>query len=350
MKKKLFVGFLSLVFTLLAVLGVWVNNGLDRLEEPGALDQPLLFTVEKGSSFRGVAHQLEQAAIVEDARWLRLHARLQGLGRSLKSGTYEIMPGMSALDVVGMIIAGRTKSWPLQLIEGWTFTEVRAELARHERLQQTIAGLSDQEVMVALGQPDQHPEGLFFPDTYRYEAGETDLRVLQRAFDRLQGVLSEEWAQRSEDLPYDGPYQALIMASLVEKETGVVSERPTIAGVFVRRLVKGMRLQTDPTVIYGLGSRYQGNLTRKHLREDNEYNTYRRGGLPPTPIALAGREAIHAALHPAAGDAFYFVAKGDGSHAFSATLAEHRAAVQQYQIDKRRGDYRSSPAPSAAAD
>lgn len=345
MKKKLFIGFVSVALTTLAVLGVWISNGLSSLEQASALDQPVLFTVERGSSYRAVAHQLEDLGVVEDARWLRLRARLQGEGGSLKSGTYEITPGMSPLDVVAMIAAGRTKSWPVQLIEGWTFADVRAELARHDHLEHTIQDMDNAAVMAALGEPDKHPEGLFFPDTYRYEANETDLGVLKRARDRMKTVLEEEWQQRSEGLPYEEPYQALIMASLIEKETGVVSERPTIAGVFVRRLAKGMRLQTDPTVIYGLGSRYLGNLTREHLREDTPYNTYRRNGLPPTPIALAGREAINAALHPADGEALYFVAKGDGSHAFSKTLAEHRAAVQEYQIKMRRKDYRSSPTP-----
>lgn len=346
LKKKLFIGFLSVVLTVLAVLGIWIHDGLEQLEAPAVVDDAFLFTVERGSSYRAVVHQLERAGVVEDARWLRLHERLQGEDRSLKTGTYEITPGMSVLNIVDMIAAGRTRSWPIQLIEGWTFADVRAELGRHEHLENTIETMSDGEVMAALGEPERHPEGLFFPDTYRYDAREADLAVLRRAFERMGRVLAQEWEQRSENLPYETAYDALIMASLVEKETGVASERPTIAGVFVRRLAKGMRLQTDPTVIYGLGDRYTGNLTRNHLREDNAYNTYRRSGLPPTPIALAGREAIHAALNPADGDALYFVAKGDGSHAFSRTLAEHQAAVQEYQIRMRREDYRSSPAPA----
>ena len=347
MKKKLFIGLLSVVLSAAAILGVWVSDGLSSLEQPLSMDEPFLFTVERGSTYRDVASQLQQAGVVEDSLWLRLHGRLEGRTASLKTGTYEIIPGMSPLDVINLIVAGRTKSWPVQFIEGWTFAEVKAELATHEQLQQTLPGMTDKQIMAALGAPDRHPEGLFFPDTYRYEATETDLQVLERAFDRMQTVLAEEWAQRTEGLPYETPYQALIMASLVEKETGVGSERAKIAGVFVRRLDRGMRLQTDPTVIYGLGEKYQGNLTRQHLQDDNEYNTYRRGGLPPTPIALAGREAIHAALHPAEGEALYFVAKGDGSHTFSRTFSEHREAVQQYQVRRRREDYRSSPAPAS---
>ena len=347
MKKKILFGLLSVLLTVGAIGGIWVKNGLDRLHEPAEIADAFLFTVERGASFTSVAHQLEEAGVVDHGRWLRLHARLNGLGRSLKTGTYENTPGMAPLDVVNMIATGQTKSWPIRLIEGWTFRDVRNELAQHKHLQHTIQDLSGEEVMAKLGDTETHPEGMFFPDTYRYEANETDLQILQRAYDRLQAVLAEEWAQRSEGLPYETPYEALIMASLVEKETGVVEERPEIAGVFVRRLDRGMRLQTDPTIIYGLGESYTGNLTRKHLLTDGEYNTYRRDGLTPTPIALAGREAIHAALHPAEGDALFFVARGDGSHVFSSTLAEHQAAVQKFQIDARREDYRSSPGPGS---
>lgn len=347
-KKTVFITFLSLLFGVLIGGGVWVAKGLSALEDPAFTGEPMLFTVEQGSSFQQVGQRLEELGLVEDALWLRLHARLKGDSIILRSGTYEILAGMSVLDVIDMIAQGRTKSWPIQFIEGWTFADVRNALDEHENLKRELPGLTDNEVMAVLERPELHPEGMFFPDTYRYEAGESDLVVLRRALERLELVLAEEWAQRTDGLPYDNSYDALIMASLVEKETGVPHERPEIAGVFVRRLQKGMRLQTDPTVIYGLGDRYTGNLTRKHLREDGEYNTYRRSGLPPTPIALAGRAAIHAALHPASGETLYFVAKGDGSHVFSRTLAEHQKAVQHFQVQKRRGDYRSSPAPVSA--
>ncbi|NQD79460.1 endolytic transglycosylase MltG, partial [Pseudomonas sp. CrR14] len=232
------------------------------------------------------------------------------------------------------------------LVEGWSFRQVRAALARQDKLELTLSKLSDDEIMAKLGQPGLNPEGRFFPDTYRYVRGMSDLDLLKQAHKRLQVVLDEEWANRSESLPYKNPYEALIMASMIEKETGVPEERGEIAGVFVRRLAIGMRLQTDPTVIFGLGERYQGRITRAHLREPTPYNTYTIDGMPPTPIALVGREAIHAALHPVAGKALYFVARGDGSHVFSETLDAHNRAVREYQL-KRRADYRSSPAPTS---
>ncbi|KPY81855.1 Uncharacterized protein ALO94_00140 [Pseudomonas syringae pv. spinaceae] len=201
--------------------------------------------------------------------------------------------------------------------------------------------------MAKIGHPDVFPEGRFFPDTYRYVRGMTDAELLKQAYNRLEEVLDEEWQARSSEAPYSNPYQALIMASMVEKETGVPQERGQIAGVFVRRLKLGMQLQTDPAVIYGMGERYNGKLTRANLREPTPYNTYVIAGMPPTPISLVGREAIHAALNPVAGSSLYFVAKGDGSHVFSDDLDAHNSAVRDYQL-KRRADYRSSPAPAAA--
>jgi UPF0755 protein len=217
-------------------------------------------------------------------------------------------------------------------------------LSRQEKLEQALVGLSDEEVMARLGKPDMHPEGRFFPDTYRYVKGMRDVDILKQASQRLEQVLTEEWETRAPDVPYDSPYKALIMASLVEKETGVPQERAQIAGVFVRRLALNMLLQTDPTVIYGLGDSYKGKLTREHLRQPTSYNTYVNSGLPPTPISMVGREAIHAALHPEPGKSLYFVARGDGTHVFSDDIDAHNRAVREYQL-KRRADYRSSPAP-----
>ena len=234
--------------------------------------------------------------------------------------------------------------YSLTLVEGWSFRQVRAALVRQEKLEQRLADLDDKALMDRLGLAGVSPEGRFFPDTYRYVSGMSDQDLLKQASARLDQVLDEEWARRADGLPYRKPYDALIMASMVEKETGVAEERGQIAGVFVRRLRSGMRLQTDPTVIFGLGERYNGNLTRAHLQQPTPYNTYVIDGMPPTPIALAGREAIHAALNPVAGKSLYFVARGDGSHVFSETLEQHNRAVREYQL-KRRADYRSSPAP-----
>jgi len=236
----------------------------------------------------------------------------------------------------------------LTLVEGWTFRQVRAAVAKHEKIKHTLDGLSDAEVMDKLGHTGVFPEGRFFPDTYRFVRGMTDVELLQQAYMRLDEVLAKEWAERSTDLPYRDPYQALIMASLVEKETGIPQERGQIAGVFVRRMRLGMMLQTDPTVIYGMGERYNGKITRADLREPTPYNTYTMTGLPPTPIAMVGREAIHAALNPSNGTSLYFVARGDGSHVFSDDLDDHNSAVREFQL-KRRSDYRSSPAPQQEA-
>jgi UPF0755 protein len=238
--------------------------------------------------------------------------------------------------------------YSLTLVEGWNFRQVRAALAKQEKLQQTLAALSDSELMSKLGHAGVFPEGRFFPDTYKYVRGMSDEDLLRQAYERLDEVLASEWSERASNVPYSDPYQALIMASLIEKETGVPQERGEIAGVFVRRLQNGMLLQTDPTVIYGMGERYTGKLTRADLREATPYNTYMISGLPPTPIAMVGREAIHAALNPVAGSSLYFVARGDGSHVFSDDLPAHNNAVREYQL-KRRADYRSSPAPATLA-
>jgi UPF0755 protein len=221
----------------------------------------------------------------------------------------------------------------LTLVEGWNFREVLEAVREHPVIVDTLpAEATASDVMALLGHPDEHPEGRFFPDTYLFPRDTTDVQFLMRAFERMETILEDEWEQRAAELPLKDPYEALILASIIEKETGRADERTEIAGVFIRRLRKGMLLQTDPTVIYGLGDSFDGNLRRRDLEADNPYNTYRRAGLTPTPIAMPGRDAIHAALHPADGDALYFVAKGDGSHQFSATLGEHNRAVRRYQL------------------
>ncbi len=234
------------------------------------------------------------------------------------------------------IVAGRVIQYPLTIVEGWTFRQLRQALAAHPQLTQTLAGLSDAEIMARLGRPGAHPEGWFLPDTYHFPKGFTDEAFLRRALTAMEQRLTQVWERRAPDTPLNDPYQALVLASIIEKETGVAAERAEIAGVFARRLRLGMRLQTDPTVIYGLGEAFDGNLRRRDLEADTPYNTYTRPGLPPTPIALPGLAALEAAAQPAAGDALYFVADGQGGHVFSRTLEEHHRAVRRYQ--QRKGE------------
>jgi len=323
----------------------WKLNS--ALEQPLNLTQEQLLDVPAGSTPGGTFNRMEANGVLKDAFWLRLYWRFNMEGQPLHSGEYRMTPGMTAQGLIGVWQRGEVVQYSLTLVEGWTFRQVRAALAKHDKLEQTLNGLSDSEVMEKLGHGGVFPEGRFFPDTYRFVRGMTDAELLEKAYSRLDEVLAKEWNKRSADVPYTEPYQALIMASLVEKETGVPQERGQIAGVFVRRMQVGMLLQTDPTVIYGLGERYNGKLTRALLKEATPYNTYVISGLPPTPIAMVGREAIHAALNPVPGSSLYFVARGDGSHVFSDDLDAHNNAVREFQL-KRRADYRSSPAPAGS--
>jgi UPF0755 protein len=317
------------------------------LNQPLNIAQEALLDVPKGTTPTRTFYRLEADGVIKDAFWLRVYWRFNLPRQPLHSGEYRMQPGMTVDDLIDLWKRGEMVQYSLTLVEGWNFHQVRAALAKAEKLEKTLDGLSDSDVMDKLGHKGVFPEGRFFPDTYRFVRGMTDVELLKKAYDRLDEVLAAEWAQRAADVPYTDPYQALIMASLVEKETGVPQERGQIAGVFVRRLGLGMLLQTDPTVIYGLGDRYNGKLTRAHLKESTPYNTYVIAGLPPTPIAMVGREAIHAALNPVAGNSLYFVARGDGSHVFSDDLDAHNSAVREFQL-KRRADYRSSPAPVTA--
>ncbi|NWA27689.1 endolytic transglycosylase MltG [Pseudomonas gingeri] len=343
--------FLVLLQAVLVLAGLLLGGSAwklhSALEQPLNLKQEQLLDVPAGATPTGTFNRLESEGLLKDAFWLRLYWRFNLAGVPLHSGEYRLTPGMDVRSLLSLWQRGEVVQYSLTLVEGWNFRQVRAALAKNEKLQQTLAGLSDSEVMTKLGHKDVFAEGRFFPDTYRFVRGMSDAELLEKAYDRLDSVLAQEWQKRSADAPYTEPYQALIMASLVEKETGVPQERGQIAGVFVRRMQQGMLLQTDPTVIYGLGERYTGKLTRAHLREANPYNTYMNAGLPPTPIAMVGREAIHAALNPVAGNSLYFVARGDGSHVFSDDLDSHNNAVREFQL-KRRADYRSSPAPATA--
>lgn len=333
-------GLLLLVLSL--ALAAWRMHSV--LQQPLQLSEERLLIVESGATPGGLLNRLESEGILDGAFWLRLYWRFNLTGQPLHSGEYRLQPSQTARDLLGIWQRGEVVQYSLTLVEGWSFRQVRTALSKQTALRQTLAELDDAALMAKLGQPGANPEGRFFPDTYRYVRGMSDFDLLKQAHARLTEVLEDEWQKRAEGLPYRKPYDALIMASMVEKETGVPAERGQIAGVFVRRLRLGMRLQTDPTVIFGLGERYNGNLTRAHLREPTPYNTYTIDGMPPTPIALVGREAIHAALHPVAGKSLYFVARGDGSHVFSDSLEQHNRAVREYQL-KRRADYRSSPVP-----
>lgn len=298
------------------------------------------YIVRSGSGISLVNQHLFDQGILSHPKFLAWYARLNKLSK-IKAGEYRFSSGMTPLMLLTLLNEGKVIDYPVSLIEGWTFQQALSAIQNQTKLTAKTPELSLEQLHQAIGINEKNMEGLLFPDTYRYTAGMSDLDILKQAHLRMKSILATEWQNKADNLPYKSAYEALIMASIVEKETGVAYERAEIAGVFVRRLQKGMKLQTDPTVIYGLGDSYQGNIKRKHLKQSTPYNTYVIRGLPPTPIALAGREAIHAALHPAAGKSLYFVAKGDGSHQFSDTLQQHNAAVQQYQL-RRRKNYRSS--------
>jgi UPF0755 protein len=298
--------------------------------------------IEPGSSLTATTKKLQKEGVLSCPRWLLIYARLTNR-TMVHSGEYLVDMRMTPMQLLSAFNKGDVVRHQLTLVEGHTFRQALQSLAAEQKLQKKLKRFSEQELIKLLEIDHKHLEGLFFPDTYQYTIDMSDVDVLKASHKKLQQVLEEEWQSRDANLPYKNAYEALIMASIVEKETGASEERSAIAGVFVRRLQKGMRLQTDPTVIYGLGDSYKGNLTRKHLLADTPYNSYTRAGLPPTPIALAGREAIHAALHPQDGDSLYFVGKGDGHHYFSSTLAEHESAVRKYQLARSK-NYRSSPA------
>jgi len=290
-----------------------------------------------GSSLRRVATDFDRRGLwttPRDPYWFRLIARKRKLASKLQAGEYHFAPGVLPLQVLEKIASGDVTRYSVTLVEGLTFKEMRQTLEQQTKLVAVLEGMPADQLMSVLGHPDELPEGRFLAETYQFTAGSTDVAILQRAYNDMQALLDREWQQRAPKLPYKTPYEALIMAAIIEKETAVPDERARIAGVMVRRLRKGMRLQTDPTVIYGMGEAFDGNLRRKDLRSDTPFNTYTRKGLPPTPIATPGPDSIHAALHPAAGNELYFVASGNGGHQFSATLSEHNRAVRRYQLGK----------------
>jgi len=297
-----------------------------------ALTTIAIYEVVPGSSVSRVANDLYSRDYLIHPILFRLLSNWQGVGGSIQSGEYELRPGMSAADILDAMVAGRNVQYRLTLLEGWTVAEAVQAIRDAEKVKLTLAEtITYPDLAAALGLQQDNPEGMIFPDTYFYTKGTSDVELLRRAHARLQDVLAQSWSQRLGALPFTTPYEALILASIIEKESALGSERTEIAGVFIRRLEQGMRLQSDPTVIYGLGANFDGNLRREDLRAETAYNTYRIHGLPPTPIALAGADSIHASLNPAQSDALYFVSRGDGSHYFSSTLEEHNAAVNRFQ-------------------
>ena len=292
---------------------------------------PKTINVVPGTHLRSLSVMLEREGVIGNARVFWLLGRVLGKAGTLKVGVYTLEKPLTPLELYAKIQRGEVSQAIVQFIEGWSWREVRAALAAQPMLKNDSAGMSDAELLQAIGAAESHPEGLLFPDTYFYAPHTSDLKVLRRAYRLQHEKLMAAWEIRAPGLPYRTPYEALIMASIVEKETGAAFERPKIAGVFLNRLRLKMRLQTDPTVIYGLGERFDGNLRKIDLQRDTPYNTYTRAGLPPTPIAMPSEAAIQAALNPAKTDALYFVARGDGTHVFSRNLDAHNRAVNRYQ-------------------
>jgi UPF0755 protein len=305
----------------------------------------LIVEVKPGSSLAAVAAKLEAEGVVSQPLVFRAVARVLGADQRIRAGEYRLLPQLNLLQLLEQLQSGDTVRYLVTLPEGIRLRDAIDLLQESDGIDALLQGASDPRLLrlVEGAEGAVSAEGFFLPETYQYERGATDLQILEQAHRLAREELAAAWATRADELPYRSPYEALIMASIIEKETGLSEERGQIAGVFVRRLRRGIRLQTDPTVIYGLGEDFDGNLTRAHLRDSmNPYNTYRHHGLPPTPIALPGRAALGAALNPELGDSLYFVARGDGSHVFSATLEEHERAVREFQL-RRRDDYRSSP-------
>lgn len=296
------------------------------------VDKPVYIEINKGDSFGRITEKLQEQELAVKPLWLKLLAlQTQSAGR-LKAGDYEIAQGSTAFDILSLFASGKSRQYAITFPEGWNFNQFLEQINSHPYIKKTLDKSGSESLLSYLNSDYSHPEGLFFPDTYFFDKNTTDLALLRRAHDRMLSILDQEWRQKQDNLPFESPYQALILASIVEKETSVPEERPVIAGVFIRRLEKGMLLQTDPTVIYGMGEDYQGDIRKKDLLTHTPYNTYIISGLPPTPIAMPGQASIHAVLHPEAGESLYFVSKGDGTHAFSANLAEHNKAVTTYQL------------------
>ncbi|MDP6098406.1 MAG: endolytic transglycosylase MltG [Gammaproteobacteria bacterium] len=319
------VAIVVIAVMLIIALYYYINAPLTNIQAPAR------FEIAAGSSLSRVSQDLSEAGYINYPQVFNLWAKLTGVEEAIKTGEYELRAGLSKRQLLDKLVIGDTLQYKLTLVEGWSFSQALNAIWSSEKVVANLKVTPLSEVSSLLGHSSDNPEGLLFPDTYFYTAGTTDLELLQRANARLSAILNTSWESRLGALPYEDSYQALTMASIIEKESAIGSERGHIAGVFVRRLEYGMRLQSDPTVIYGMGNNYNGNIRRQDLLMDTAYNTYRIDGLPPTPIAMAGLDSIHAALNPLPGEYLYFVATGDGSHYFSTTLAEHNDAVRRFQ-------------------
>jgi len=332
MKTRLFLALLILPVIVVGAAALWAVRQADApLSVPGGAVE---VTIPKGATMRDAARVVADAGVSVDPRFLYWMARLGGQAHQIKAGSYEISTGMSPRAVLAKLVSGDVVLRSVALIEGWTFRQVRQALETHPDLAHEIAGLSHTEILKRIGAAETHPEGLFFPDTYSFHRGDSEIDVLKRAYEQMQTHLASAWAARDTSLPLKNPYEALILASIVEKETGQATDRPMIASVFINRLRVGMLLQTDPTVIYGIGEAFDGNLRRRDLTRDTPYNTYTRAGLPPTPISMPGLDALNAVVNPPASKYYYFVARGDGSSEFSANLAQHNRAVRKFQLKR----------------
>ena len=312
----------------LAWLYYFANNALELPRTPYE------FTVRAGASVKSLSRQLADDGLFPEPHSFWIMARVLGKSGAIQAGTYRLERAMTPRELLDKLRRGDVVLAEMLFVEGTTLRQWRAQLAANPNVKQTLAGKDDAEVSALLTIGEAHPEGWLFPDTYRFAPGTSDLDLLRRAHAMMKKKLAEGWATRDASVPLTSPYEALILASIVEKETGVASERPLIAGVFANRLRKGMRLQTDPTVIYGIGEKYDGNIRKRDLTTDTPWNTYTRDGLPPTPIAMPGAGSLAAVMHPASTNALYFVGKGDGTHHFSATLEEHNRAVAKYQLKR----------------
>jgi len=311
-------------------VALWAHLPLTRSD--GA---PISFEIKAGSSVRGSARQIAAAGVPVNPTLLALLARLSRTASHIKAGTYELKPGTTPIELLAQLVHGEVAQEAVAIIEGWTFDQMRAAVDANPDIRHDTLGMSDAALLAQIDPAYHAAEGLFFPDTYMFAKGTSDLQIYKEAHELMLRHLNEEWAKRAPGLPYKTPYDALIMASIIEKETGQTAERGRIAAVFINRLKQGMLLQTDPTVIYGMGKNFHGNIRKNDLSADTPYNTYVHPGLPPTPIALPGMQSLLAALNPVSSDALYFVSRGDGTTEFSASLADHNRAVNKYQREQR---------------